>query len=89
MKRNFMLTKYYKSANNVELHPKGVKSENNYIDKAMQALINDEIDYFKYEYNEHDINNNQKVHVTHIIKKEGESYYETIQEQRVHNISLS
>ena len=89
MKRNFMLTKYYKSANNVELHPKGVKSENNYIDKAMQALINDEIDYFKYEYNEHDINNNQKVHVTHIIKKEGERYYEKIQEQRLHNISLS
>ena len=55
----------------------------------MQALINDEIDYFKYEYNETDIINNQKVHVTHIIKKEGESYYETIQEQRVHNISLS
>ena len=55
----------------------------------MQALINDEIDYFKYEYNEPDIINNQKVHVTHIIKKEGESYYETIQEQRVHNISLS
>ena len=27
MKRNFMLTKYYKSANNVELHPKGVKAE--------------------------------------------------------------
>ena len=89
MKRNFMLTKYYKSDNNVELHPKGVKAENNYIDKAMQALINDEIDYFKYEYNETDIINNQKVHVTHIIKKEGESYYETIQEQRVHNISLS
>ena len=88
MKRNFMLTKYYKSANNVELHPKGVKAENNYIDKAMQALINDEIDYFKYEYNEPDINN-QKVHVTHIIKKEGERYYETIQEQREHDISLS
>ena len=89
MKRNFMLTKYYKNANNVELYPKGVKAENNYIDKAMQALINDEIDYFKYEYNEQDIYNNQKVHVTHIIKKEGERYYETIQEQRVHNISLS
>ena len=89
MKRNFMLTKYYKCDNQVELHPKGVKAENNYIDKAMQSLINDEIDYFKYEYNEPDINNNQKLHVTHIIKKEGESYYETIQEQRVHNISLS
>ena len=63
MKRNFMLTIYYKSDNTV--------------------------DYFKYEYDEHDINNNQKVHVTHIIKKVGESYYETIQEQRVYNISLS
>lgn len=83
-----MLIKYYKSANPVELHPKGVKAENNYIDKAMQELIIDEIYYFKYEYNEPDINN-QKVHVTHIIKKEGERYYETIQEQRVHNISLS
>ena len=55
----------------------------------MQSLINDVIDYFKYEYNEQDIYNNQKVHVTHIIKKEGERYYEKIQEQRVHNISLS
>ena len=82
MKRNFMLTIYYKSDNTVELHTKGSKAENNFIDKAMQALINDEIDYFKYEYNEHDINNNQKVHVTHIIKKEGERYYEKIQEQR-------
>ena len=89
MKRNFMLTKYYKCDNHIELYPKGVKAENNYIDKAMQELINDEIDYFKYEYNENDINNNQKVHVTHIIKKEGERYYEKIQEQRVHNISLS
>ena len=89
MKRNFILTKYYKCSNHVELHPKGVKSENNYIDKAMQSLINDVIDYFKYEYNEQDIYNNQKVHVTHIIKKEGERYYEKIQEQRVHNISLS
>ena len=89
MKRNFVLTKYYKSYNNIELYPIGVKAENNYIDKAMKALINDEIDYFKYEYNEPDINNNQKVHVTHIIRKEGERYYEKIQEQRVHNISLS
>ena len=89
MKRNFVLTKYYKCANHFELHAKGVKAENNYIDKAMQELINDEIDYFKYEYNEHDINNNQKVHVTHIIKKEGERYYEKIQEQREHYISLS
>ena len=61
MKRNFMLTKYYKFDNHVELHPKGLKAENNCIDKAMQELI----------------------------KKVGESYYETIQEQRVHNISLS
>ena len=59
------------------------------IDKAVQELINDEIDYFKYEYNEPDINNNQKLHVTHIIKKEGERYYEKIQEQREHYISLS
>lgn len=89
MKRNFMLTKYYKSANPVELHPKGVRAEYNCIDKAMQSLIYGDIEYFKYEYNEPDINNNQKVHVTHIIKKVGERYYETIQEQREHDISLS
>ena len=89
MKRNFVLTKYYTSYNHIGLYPIGVKAENNCIDKAMQALINDEIDYFKYEYDEKDIYNNQKVHVTHIIKKEGERYYETIQEQRVHDISLS
>ena len=89
MKRNFILIKYYKCSNHVELHTKCIKAENNCIDKAMQELINDEIDYFKYEYNENDINNNQKVHVTHIIKKVGESYYETIQEQREHYISLS
>ena len=39
--------------------------------------IYDDIYYFKYEYNEQDIYNN-KVHVTHIIKKEGERYYEKI-----------
>ena len=89
MKRNFMLTKYYKSSNPVELITQGVRSEYICIDKAVQELINDEIDYFKYEYNEHDILNNQKVHITHTIKKEGERYYEKIQEQRVHNISLS
>lgn len=89
MKRNFILTEYYKYANPKEIHPKGVRSEYNYIDKAMNALINDEIDYFKYEYNEPDINNNQKVHVTHIIKKVGERYYETVQEQREHDLSLS
>ena len=89
MKRNFMLTKYYKSANTVELITEGVRAEYICIDKAVQELINDEIVYFKYEYNEPDINNNKKVHVTHIIKKEGERYYEKIQEQRVHNISLS
>lgn len=44
MRRNFMLTKYYKCDNYVELHTKGVKAENNYVDKAMQELINDEID---------------------------------------------
>ena len=60
MKRNFMLTKYYKSGNHVELHPEGVRAEYNCIDKAMQALINDEIDYFKYEYNEPDMIKNKK-----------------------------
>lgn len=89
MKRNFVLTKYYKCANPKEIHPKGVKAEYNCIDKAMQLLIYGDIDYFKYEYNEPDINNNQKVHVTHIIKKVGERYYETVQEQREHDISLS
>ena len=89
MKRNFMLTIYYKSANPVELHPEGVRAEYNCIDKAIQALINDEIDYFKYEYNEPDMIKNKKVHVTHIIKKEGERYYETIQAEREYNISLS
>lgn len=82
MKRNFVLTKYYKSANPVELHPKGDSDEYNCIDKAMQSLIYGDIDYFKYEYNEHDINNNKTVYVTHIIKKVGERYYETVQEQR-------
>ena len=52
MKRNFVLTKYYKSYKHIELYPIGVKAEYNCIDKAIQALINDEIDYFKYEYNE-------------------------------------
>lgn len=89
MKRNFMLTKYYKSANPVELHQEGVRAEYNCIDKAVQELINDEIDYFKYEYNEPDLIKNKKVHVIHIIKKVGESYYETIQAEREYNISLS
>lgn len=89
MKRNFVLTKYYKCSNPVELHPKGVKSEYKCIDNAMQSLIYGSIDYVKYEYNEPDINNNQTVHVVHIIRKAGERYYETIQEQRVHDISLS
>lgn len=88
MKRNFVLTKYYKCANPKEIHTKCVKDEYNCIDKAMQSLIYGDIDYFKYEYNETDINN-QKVHVTHIIKKVGERYYETVQEQREHDISLS
>ena len=82
MKRNFTITKYYKNGYIGKIYSICVKEESDYIDVAMQALINDEIDYFKYEYNEHDINNNQKVHVTHIIKKEGERYYEKIQEQR-------
>lgn len=88
MKRNFMLTKYYKNATTKEFHPKGAKDEYAIINMAMNDLIHDNIVCFKSEYNEHDINN-QKVHVTHIIKKEGERYYEKIQEQRVHDISLS
>lgn len=89
MKRNFVLKKYYKFANPKELHPKGVRAEYNCIDKAMQSLIKGDIYFFKYEYNGNDIHNNQKVHVTHIIKKVGERYYETVQEQREHDISLS
>ena len=81
MKRNFVLTTYYKNATTKEFHPKGAKDEYEIIDIAMNDLINDNIVWFKSEYDEPDINN-QKVHVTHIIKKEGESYYETIQEQR-------
>ena len=89
MKRNFTITIYYKNGYIDKIYPICVKEESDYIDAAMQSLIYDDIYYFKYEYNEQDINNNQKVHVTHIIKKEGERYYEKIQEQRVHNISLS
>lgn len=90
MKRNFVLTKYYKRANPDELRPKGIKAENNCIDKAIQSLIYGAIDYFKYEYNEPDINNSNKtVHVTYIIKKVGKRYYETLQEQRDYDISLS
>ena len=48
MKRNFILTKYYKSANHVELQPKGSVDEYNCIDKAMQSLIYGDIDYFTY-----------------------------------------
>ena len=81
MKRNFKLTKYYNNETTKEFHPKGAKAEYEIIDMAMNDLIHDNIVCFKSEYDEHDINN-QKVHVTHIIKKEGESYYETIQEQR-------
>ena len=88
MNRNFKLTKYYINATTKKFHPKCAKAEYAIINKAMNDLIHDDIVCFKYEYNEPDINN-QKVHVTHIIKKEGERYYEKIQEQRVHNISLS
>lgn len=35
MKRNFVLTKYYKCANPDELRPKGIKAEINCIDKAI------------------------------------------------------
>lgn len=89
MKRNFVLTNYYNNETTKEFHPKGAKAEYERINKAMSDLIHDHIVCFKYEYNEPDIYNNQEVHVTHIIKKEGERYYEKIQEQRVHNISLS
>ena len=89
MKRNFTITIYNKNGDIDEIYPIYAKEESDYIDAVMQSLINDDIDYFKYEYNETDINNNQKVHVTHIIKKEGERYYEKIQEQRLHDISLS
>lgn len=89
MKRNFVLTKYYNNEITKEFHPKCTKAEYERINKAMNDLIHDDIVCFKYEYNEPDINNNQKVHVTHIIRKEGERYYETIQEQREHDISLS
>ena len=81
MKRNFKLTKYYNNEITKDFYPKGAKDEYEIIDIAMNDLINDNIVWFKSEYDEPDINN-QKVHVTHIIKKEGESYYETIQEQR-------
>ena len=89
MKRNFTITIYYKNGYIDKIYPIRVKEESDYIDAAMQSLIYDDIYYFKYEYNEHDINNNGKIHVTHIIMKEGERYYETIQEQREHYISLS
>ena len=89
MNRNFVLTKYYKNGTTKELHQKGAKAEYAIINEAMNDLIHDDIVCFKSEYNEPDNNNNQKVHVIHIIRKEGERYYEKVQEQRVHDISLS
>ena len=89
MRRNFVLTKYYNDLTTKEFYPRGSKAEYESINMSINDLIHDNIVCFKYEYNEPDINNNKKVHVIHIIKKEGERYYEKVQEQRQHDISLS
>lgn len=63
MKRDFALTIYYKNGMFKTFYPKGSLAEVELVGINMQSLINDDIAYFKYEYNEF-----EKSGYVHIIK---------------------